>query len=171
MTGQWRFGRWAPVALVGLAVSVSACSERAGPGTVVVGSTTSLYDTGLLDTLVAAFEAEHPDLNVRVLSVGTGQALELGRRGDADLLLVHAPAAELEFMQGGHGRNRVTFMRNDFVVAGPESDPAGLRALDVPDRGPAALQAIASVGAAFVSRGDDSGTHMKELSIWEAAGL
>ena len=171
MTGQRRFGRWAPVALVGLAVSVSACSERAGPGTVVVGSTTSLYDTGLLDTLVAAFEAEHPDLHVRVLSVGTGQALELGRRGDADLLLVHAPAAELEFMQGGHGRNRVTFMRNDFVVAGPESDPAGLRALDVPDRGPAALQAIASVGAAFVSRGDDSGTHMKELSIWEAAGL
>jgi len=171
MAGRRLSGHWVLVAVVGLAVSVSACGERSGTGTVVIGSTTSLYDTGLLDTLVAAFEAEHPNLNVRVLSVGTGQALALGRRGDADLLLVHAPAAELEFMRGGHGRNRVTFMRNDFVVAGPESDPAGLRKLDDPDRGLVALRAIAGVGATFVSRGDDSGTHMKELSIWEAAGL
>ena len=171
MTGQKLISWWALAALVGLTVGLSACSERAGSGTVVIGSTTSLYDSGLLDTLVAAFEADHPDLNARVLSVGTGQALALGRRGDADLLLVHAPPAELEFIRNGHGRNRVTFMRNDFVLAGPASDPANLQALDVTNRGPAALQAIAGIGALFVSRGDDSGTHMKELSIWEAAGL
>ncbi len=136
----------------------------------MVGSTTSLYDTGLLDTLVAAFEAEHPHLNVRVLSVGTGQALALGRRGDADLLLVHAPPAEEEFIRSGHGRGRVTFMRNDFVIAGPPDDPAGLRGIEDEEPGLAALRIIARTGSPFVSRGDDSGTHMKELSLWEAAG-
>jgi len=156
---------------LGLALGISACGGRPDSGTVVLGSTTSLYDTGLLDTLVAAFEAGHPDLNVRVLSVGTGQALALGRRGDADLLLVHAPPAELEFIRAGHGRSRVTFMRNDFVVAGPDEDPASLRALDDSDRGPAALRKIAAVRAPFVSRGDDSGTHMRERALWEAAGL
>jgi len=171
MMGRTRIGRSARAALLGLTVGLSACGGREGTGTVVVGSTTSLYDTGLLDTLVAAFEQENPDLNVRVLSVGTGQALALGRRGDADLLLVHAPPAELEFMNGGYGRNRITFMRNDFVVAGPDGDPTGLRELEAPDRGPAALRAIAETRTPFVSRGDDSGTHMKELGIWEAAGL
>ncbi len=171
MTGRRTGARSARAALLAVTVGLSACGEREGTGTVVIGSTTSLYDTGLLDTLVAAFEVEHPDLNVRILSVGTGQALALGRRGDADLLLVHAPPAELEFVRSGHGRNRVTFMRNDFVVAGPEIDPAGLRALDVADPGPAAVKAIAEIGAPFVSRGDDSGTHMMELSTWEAAGL
>lgn len=157
--------------LLAMTVGLAACGAHGDAGTVVVGSTTSLYDTGLLDTLVAAFEEENADLNVRVLSVGTGQALELGRRGDADLLLVHAPPAELEFVREGHGRNRVTFMRNDFIVAGPATDPAGLRALEGPDRGPAALRAIADAGVPFVSRGDDSGTHMKERSIWNAAGV
>ncbi|MCK5447388.1 MAG: substrate-binding domain-containing protein, partial [Gemmatimonadetes bacterium] len=118
MTGRRTGARSARAALLAVTVGLSACGEREGTGTVVIGSTTSLYDTGLLDTLVAAFEVEHPDLNVRILSVGTGQALALGRRGDADLLLVHAPPAELEFVRSGHGRNRVTFMRNDFVVAG-----------------------------------------------------
>ncbi len=163
-------GLSAPALVLGLMFGLSGCGERQGSGTVVIGSTTSLYDTGLLDTLVAAFELEQPDLNVRVLSVGTGQALALGRRGDADLVLVHAPPAELEFIRNGLGRNRVTFMRNDFVVAGPGSDPAGLRTLDSPDRGPAALRAIAAAGALFVSRGDDSGTHMKERGIWDVAG-
>ena len=152
-------------------MGLSACGGNGSTGTVVIGSTTSLYDTGLLDTLVAAFEGDHPDLNVRVLSVGTGQALALGRRGDADLLLVHAPPAELEFMRNGYGRSRITFMRNDFVVAGPEEDPAGLGRLEGPGVGPAAFRAIAETGAPFVSRGDDSGTHMKERSIWAAAGL
>jgi len=138
---------------------------------VVVASTTSLYDTGLLDTLVATFEKANPGLEVRVLAVGTGQALELGRRGDADLVLVHAPPAELAFMQEGYGRNRITFMRNDFAVAGPASDPAGLGDLQAEEPGPAALAAIARARAPFVSRGDDSGTHMKEKAMWEAAGV
>ncbi len=163
-------GRTVAVTL-GLVVGLAACGGRPDTGTVVLGSTTSLYDTGLLDTLVAAFEVEHPDLNVRVLSVGTGQALALGRRGDADLLLVHAPPAEREFMRAGHGRSRVTFMTNDFVIAGPDEDPADLRALGNPDRGPAALRTVAEAGAPFVSRGDDSGTHMRERSIWLATGV
>ena len=171
MMARTRMADVARATLLGLTIGLSACGGPADGGTVVVGSTTSLYDTGLLDTLVAAFEQENPDLNVRVLSVGTGQALALGRRGDADLLLVHAPPAEREFMSGGHGRNRTTFMRNDFVVAGPADDPAGLRGLNAEDRGPAALRMIAETGAPFVSRGDDSGTHMKERGIWEAGGL
>jgi ABC-type tungstate transport system permease subunit/ABC-type tungstate transport system substrate-binding protein len=143
-----------------------------------VGSTTSLYDTGLLDTLVARFESENPDLDVRVLAVGTGQALELGRRGDVDLVLVHAPEAEGKFVAAGHGRSRVTFMRNDFVVAGPADDPAGVRdavagivAGDSFDPAPVAFSAIASAGATFFSRGDDSGTHKRERKIWESAGI
>ena len=163
--------RGARAVLLGLTVALAACGGAGDTDTVVIGSTTSLYDTGLLDTLVAAFEADHPDLNVRVLSVGTGQALALGRRGDADLLLVHAPPAELEFVRNGHGRNRVTFMRNDFVVAGPGEDAAGVARLDDANVGPAAFRAIAESGSLFVSRGDDSGTHMKELSIWQTAGL
>jgi ABC-type tungstate transport system permease subunit/ABC-type tungstate transport system substrate-binding protein len=159
--------------------AIAACS---GPGdqaeVLHVGSTTSLYDTGLLDTLVARFESENPDLEVRVLAVGTGQALELGRRGDVDLVLVHAPEAERAFVAAGHGRSRVTFMRNDFVVAGPADDPArvsdavaGIRAGDVPDPAPVAFTAIATAGANFLSRGDDSGTHKRERKIWEGAGI
>ena len=137
---------------------------------VYLGSTTSVYDTGLLDTLVAAFEEEHPDLEVRVLAVGTGQALALGRRGDADLVLVHAPDAELEFVGAGHGRNRVTFMRNDFVIAGPVEDPAAIRGTAASMPGPAALATIAGQEASFLSRGDDSGTHKRELALWAASG-
>lgn len=159
--------------LLACAALLSGCTDRAGRGTestIVVASTTSLYDTGLLDTLVAAFEAENPGVNVRVLSVGTGQALQLGRRGDADLVLVHAPPAELEFVREGYGRDRVTFMRNDFAVAGPVADPVGLRNLDATEPGLAALGSIAEAGALFVSRGDESGTHMKEMELWNAVG-
>jgi ABC-type tungstate transport system permease subunit/ABC-type tungstate transport system substrate-binding protein len=164
--------RWCAGAILAVSsVILAGCGGPETAGTVVIGSTTSLYDTGLLDTLVAAFEDDHPDINTRVLSVGTGQALALGRRGDADVLLVHAPPAELEFMRGGHGRSRITFMRNDFVLAGPASDPVGLRDLADEDRGPTGLRAIAGAGAPFVSRGDDSGTHMREKAIWEAAGI
>ena len=165
-----RIGRGAAV-LATLPLTLTACGRDASTGTVVVGSTTSLYDTGLLDTLVTAFETANPDLNVRVLSVGTGQALALGRRGDADLVLVHAPSAELEFMQDGHGRSRVTFMKNDFVIAGPPDDPADIRSITDPDRGPAALRKIAGREIPFVSRGDDSGTHLRERVLWEASGI
>ena len=159
--------RW--VSLVAFVSLVSGCASE--PADVVyVGSTTSVYDTGLLDTLVAAFEQENQDLEVKVLAVGTGQALALGRRGDADLVLVHAPDAELEFVQAGHGWNRVTFMRNDFVIAGPAEDPAGIRRISEPEPGPAALVTIASAEAPFLSRGDDSGTHKREQALWAASG-
>lgn len=141
------------------------------PRPVVVASTTSLYDTGLLDTLVAAFEAENPDVDVKVLSVGTGQALAIGRRGDADVVLVHAPEAEEAFVRAGHGHRRVTFMRNDFVIAGPPEDPADLRSLEDAEPALPALAAIAGARAPFLSRGDDSGTHKKELSLWDALGI
>ena len=111
--------------IIPVLVSLLAGCANEPAGVVYLGSTTSVYDTGLLDSLVVAFEQEHPDLEVRVLAVGTGQALALGRRGDADLVLVHAPDAELEFVEAGHGRNRVTFMRNDFVIAGPVEIPRG----------------------------------------------
>ncbi|MBT8461480.1 MAG: ABC transporter permease, partial [Gemmatimonadetes bacterium] len=150
-------------------LGAAACGGQPERQVVVLGSTTSLYDSGLLDTLVPLFEEDNPDLKVSVLAVGTGQALALGRRGDADVLLVHAPAAELEFLQAGHGRNRVTFMRNDFVIAGPAEDPAGVRALYTNEPGPAAFSAIARVGAPFLSRGDDSGTHKRELALWDIA--
>ena len=167
---QVKFGRRAAGAALGVAFLLAGCTGTDASRTVVVGSTTSLYDTGLLDTLVAAFETVHPDLNVRVVSVGTGPALELGRRGDADLLLVHSPPAELEFMRAGQGRSRTTFMRNDFVIAGPAEDPAGIGDLEDREPGLAALRRVASAEVPFVSRGDDSGTHMKELALWEAAG-
>jgi len=126
----------APLLLLSI---VSGCKGR--PATVVfLGATTSVYDTGLLDTLVAAFEQENPDFEIRILAVGTGQALELGKRGDADLLLVHAPDAELAFLRAGHGRDRVTFMQNDFVIAGPDDDPAGLRDIEAAEPGPQRLR-------------------------------
>jgi len=155
-----------PPVLVGL-LAVLSCGPATERSSVVVGSTTSLYDTGLWDALIPLFEQENPDLQVKVVAVGTGQALELGRRGDADIVLVHAPAAELEYIRAGHGRSRVTFMRNDFVIAGPPEDPAGVRAVGGDEPGPAALAAIAAAEAPFLSRGDDSGTHKRERSLWE----
>lgn len=165
--GLWVISRWTTlIAFISLVAGCSSESARA----VYLGSTTSVYDTGLLDTLVVAFEQENPDLEVEVLAVGTGQALALGRRGDADLVLVHAPDAELEFVQAGHGRNRVTFMRNDFVIAGPSEDPALIRGVAGDEPGPGALATIARAEAPFLSRGDDSGTHKRELGLWAASG-
>ncbi len=182
-TRRWvRMGsrkRWKRASYLLLIAGLAACADSEQRATVVhVGSTTSLYDTGLLDTLVVRFEAENPDLEVRVIAVGTGQALELGRRGDVDVVLTHAPEAERAFLAAGHGRNRVTFMQNDFAVAGPAGDPARVRetvsealAVADPDPAPAAFAAIASAEAPFLSRGDDSGTHKRERRIWEAADI
>jgi tungstate transport system substrate-binding protein len=135
--------------------------------TLTLASTTSTEDSGLFDVLVPAFEAARPGTRLRVVAVGSGQALELGRRGDADVLLVHAPGAELEFMAGGHGLSRRPFMYNDFVIVGPADDPAAIRGM--PDAA-AALGTIVERGAAFLSRGDDSGTHARELELWKDAG-
>ena len=133
----------------------------------ILATTTSTQDSGLLDALVPAFE-DATGHHVKVIAVGTGQALEMGRNGDADVLLVHAPTAEQEFVTEGYGVNRQLVMHNDFIIVGPEDDPASIRnASDALS----ALKAIAETGATFVSRGDDSGTHKLELALWEDLGI
>ena len=134
---------------------------------VILATTTSTDDSGLLDELLPLFE-EETGYHVKLIAVGTGRALEMGRRGDADVLLVHAPAAEEEFVAEGYGVNRQRVMHNDFVILGPESDPAGLRSAN---DALSAMQAILESEAPFISRGDDSGTHKLELSLWQALGV
>jgi tungstate transport system substrate-binding protein len=134
---------------------------------VVLATTTSTADTGLLDVLVPLFEKSSP-FRVKAVAVGTGQALELGRRGEADVLLVHAPDQELAFVAAGHGRDRRAVMHNGFVIVGPRADPAGIAG---GRDASAALAKIASGGHPWISRGDESGTHTKELALWKAAGI
>lgn len=150
------------------AAALAACSSDGGRAQVRIASTTSLYDTGLLDVLTDAFQDANPAFEVQVIAVGTGEALELGRRRDADLVLAHAPEREEAFVAEGHGLRRTTIMRNDFVLAGPEADPAGVsQAADVAD----ALRRIGAARIEFASRGDDSGTHIRERRLWAEAGL
>jgi tungstate transport system substrate-binding protein len=137
-----------------------------GPKDIILATTTSTQDTGLLDTLVPIFEDES-GYNVKVIAVGTGQALAMGERGDADVMLVHAPSSELPLVESGAAINRQLVMHNDFVIVGPESDPAGIKGMSAAD----AFGAIYYNGATFVSRGDDSGTNKKEIEIWQDAGL
>ena len=136
-------------------------------GSLTLATTTSTRDSGLLDVLVPRFE-QQTGIRVKVIAVGSGQALELGRRGDADILLTHAPEAEQEFMKQGFGELRRQLMYNDFVLVGPGSDPAkikGQKSIAV------ALQRIAQAHSPFVSRGDESGTHQKEQAIWKQAAV
>ncbi|MBN2404407.1 MAG: substrate-binding domain-containing protein [Coriobacteriia bacterium] len=135
---------------------------------VVLASTTSTQDSGLFDEVIPAFEAAFPEYEVEVVAVGTGAALELGRNADADVLLVHAKASEEEFVAEGYGIERRDVMYNDFVIVGPADDPAGVAEAE---SAIAALETVADSGEEFVSRGDDSGTHKKELAIWEEAGI
>ncbi len=130
-----------------------------------LATTTSTADTGLLDALLPDFESAH-NVRVDVIAVGTGQALKLGQRGDVDVLLVHAAASEHEFLEAGHAIRRDDVMYNTFLLLGPTTDPAGIRGQSV---GPS-LAAICRARARFVSRGDDSGTHKRELALWESVG-
>lgn len=133
---------------------------------VILATTTSLRDTGLLDSLLPVFERE-TGYHVRAVAVGSGQALKLAELGDADVVLVHSPAAELDFMRAGYGVSRRVIAWNFFVLAGPLADPARVR--EAPTAADA-LRRIAAAGAVFVSRGDSSGTHMRELALWRQAG-
>jgi tungstate transport system substrate-binding protein len=137
----------------------------------IVSTTTSLYETGVLDVLKTRFESNNPEYNVSFISQGTGLAIETAKRGDADMILVHAPASELAFMESGSGVNRKIFAYNFFIIVGPESDPAGVAGL-----GPVeAMLKIREDGLAgnalWVSRGDNSGTHSKEKALWKLTGL
>lgn len=133
----------------------------------VLASTTSTQDSGLFDVLIPAFEEAYPEYKVEVIAVGTGEALELGKNKDADVLLVHAKAKEEAFVADGYGTERHDVMYNDFIIVGPAADPAGIKGMTVAAD---AFQKIKTSGATFVSRGDDSGTYTKELSIWKASG-
>lgn len=137
-----------------------------GPA-VVLATTTSTQDTGLLDVLIQAFERS-TGYEVKTIAVGTGAALAMGERGDADVLLVHAPKAEEKYMAEGRGLGRDLVMHNSFIVVGPASDPAHVKAAT---SAVDAFKRIAAAGASFVSRADDSGTNKKELEFWEAAGV
>jgi tungstate transport system substrate-binding protein len=158
--------------VAGLLLPVAGCGEDDAPsGTpaappVILATTTSTQDSGLLDVLVPAFE-KASGMQVKTVAVGSGQAIEMGSRGEADVVLAHSPAGEEEMMAAGKGRERRIVMHNDFVVVGPPSDPARIRGL-------AATRAMARIAAArapFVSRGDDSGTNTFELKLWEKAGV
>lgn len=165
------------LALCLVVVALVACSAAKEPAAttepavetseVILASTTSTQDSGLFDVLVPAFQASNPEYLIKVVAVGTGEALTLGENKDADVLLVHAKSSEEEFVAAGFGVERQDVMYNDFVVVGPADDPAGIgEAASAAD----AFAAIRESGSVFYSRGDDSGTHKKELKIWAAAG-
>lgn len=165
MTGTVKTGRVLLALCLGGAFAVGC--GRAPAGVVRVATTTSTADTGLLDVLTEEFQKD-TGIRVDVIVTGTGQALAHGRNGDVDAVLVHAPEAEEIFVAEGYGLERVPLMWNDFVLAGPADDPAEISsAQDVTD----ALRRVSEAHATFISRGDDSGTHKKELQLWEAAGL
>ena len=169
----------------GAVTSTAGCSSTGGSGevgnggngtdggsagvageTLTLTTTTSTYDTGLLNEIHTDFE-EMYGVTVDAVAQGTGAALETARNGDSDIVMVHARGLEDEFMRNGYGINRRDLMFNDFVIVGPESDPAGIQGMSSATE---ALTAVAETQAQFVSRGDNSGTHTKELNLWEAAG-
>jgi len=153
-----------PKVLVGLLVLSSGLAAQQRD--LVLATTTSVRDAGLLEYLLPKFERDSRRA-VKVIAVGSGQAMELGRRGEADILIVHDPVAELEFMTQGFGSDRFPLAHNEFAIVGPAGDPAGIKELT---GAVAAFQAIARSGARFVSRGDRSGTQAKELLLWGLAG-
>jgi len=158
--------------LAGL-LAVACGSDEPGSavdqGRLLVATTTSLNDSGLLDDVVLpAYERLHPGVTVKVVAVGSGEAIAMGSKGDADVLLVHSPDDEAAFMAEGHGTLRLPFAYNHFVIAGPGDDPAGIARSETATD---AFAAIAESQDTFVSRGDESGTNKKELKLWDAAGV
>jgi tungstate transport system substrate-binding protein len=145
----------------------TATPVERGPEEVILATTTSTQDSGLLDVVEPLFEDE-TGYNLKIIAVGTGAALAMGERGDADVMLVHAPSSELPLVESGVAINRQLVMHNDFVIVGPESDPAGIEGMT---SAADAFAAIYDSGATFISRGDDSGTNKKEIEIWQDAGL
>lgn len=155
------------VFLLTVLVFLAAVKVAADEDFIVVQSTTSTQNSGLFDHILPIFEAK-TGIDVRVVAVGTGQAIRNAANGDGDVLFVHAKDDEEAFVAQGHGLKRFDVMYNDFVIVGPRSDPAGIKGLS---NAVSALRQIASEGAVFASRGDDSGTHKAELRLWRAAGV
>lgn len=149
----------------GLIFGVS-CRSEAKDAEIILATTTSTYDSGLLDELLPVFEEEY-GYKVKPIAVGTGEAIAMGERGEADVILVHSRISEVEFVDGGFGTQRYDVMHNDFVIIGPVEDIAGIKGSGAAE----AYAAIAGAQALFASRGDNSGTNKKEISIWEEAGI
>jgi tungstate transport system substrate-binding protein len=173
-----KHARFAFLTLTVFALLLAACgSSTPAPATqapvapanpnLILATTTSTQDSGLLDVLVPMFE-EQTGYTVQTVAVGSGEAMKMGEEGNADVLLVHAPSSEVAFMDAGYGEDRFLVMHNDFIVVGPAADTAGIKgttsAVD-------AFKAIYEAGAPFITRGDDSGTHKKELALWKSAEL
>jgi len=152
------------VAFAALATSVTA--QPVNPNELIILTTTTTQDSGILRVLTDAF-AKKSGLMVKAIVAGSGDILKLGARGEGDVLLTHSPEAEQVWMAEGNGTSRRAVMYNDFVIIGPEADPAKIRGL----RATAALRRIADAKALFVSRGDQSGTHVRELDVWKRAGI
>jgi tungstate transport system substrate-binding protein len=157
----------AAVAGLGQALPAWTAAAADAPQSLKLATTTSTANTGLLDYLLAEFKTD-TNINVEVIAVGSGIALKHGENGDVDLLLVHSPAAEKAFVAAGFGVQRIPVMWNDFILLGPDNDPAGARASSSVIE---AFKLIQATRTPFVSRGDSSGTHMKELAIWKAVGV
>ncbi len=164
------------IILLLVSLSATGCGKKDVPAAgeaplpvneLMLTTTTSTYDSGLLDYFLPFFEDKY-NYQVKVVSVGTGQALEIAKSGDADVVLVHAKQTELEMVADGHFVDRHDVMYNDFIIVGPEADPAGVG--NISDVGQL-FAAFAEKKAPFISRGDDSGTHKKELSLWADAGI
>jgi tungstate transport system substrate-binding protein len=149
-----------------LAILVWGTAASAAPKSIILATTTSTQDSGLLDVLVPLFEKES-GFQVKTISVGSGQAMKMGEKGEADVLLVHSPDAEKKFMAEGFGASRRLVMHNDFIILGPAADPAKVKGSKAAE----AMKRIAQTGALFASRGDNSGTHAKEKGLWKAAGV
>ncbi|MDI6757284.1 MAG: substrate-binding domain-containing protein [Endomicrobiia bacterium] len=147
-----------------LAGLTCSCDERRDTKILTLASTTSTLDSGLFDELIPPFEKKYGG-KVKVIAVGTGQAIRLARDGNADILLTHDRTAEEKFVADGYGVKRHDIMHNDFLIVGPDDDPVGAKGLEVTET----LRAIAQKGGVFVSRGDDSGTHKKEIALWKAS--
>ncbi|MGQ0814532.1 MAG: substrate-binding domain-containing protein [Gemmatimonadota bacterium] len=153
--------------LPALLLLIAGCGGPPGKTRLVLATTTSLEDTGLLELLAVEFRKAHPEIELAPVAVGTGQAIALGRGHDADVLVTHDSAAEVQLVRDGIAKERRSVMYNDFVIAGPAQDAERIRGMNAL----AALRALAAGDTPFISRGDDSGTHRKELALWREAGL
>ena len=161
------YTRFMMLGLIALLLVSLGSTVQAQEKTLILATTTSTQDSGLLDTLVPIFEKK-TGYFVKTIAVGSGQAMTMGRKGEADVLLVHSPAAEKKFMEDGCGVNRRLVMHNDFVIVGTADDPAKIKGTKSAAE---AFKKIAAANALFLSRGDNSGTHAKEKDIWKAAGV
>ena len=164
----WRIGKWIILGGVVALMLISGMTPvQAQQKTIILATTTSTQDSGLLDVLLPIFEKK-TGYFVKTIAVGSGQAMTMGEKGEADVLLVHSPAAEEKFVAGGFGINRKLIMHNDYIIVGPSGDSAKIKGMKSASE---SFKKIASAKALFLSRGDNSGTNSKEKDIWKAAAI